>query len=441
MICKVIETVEKFKLFENAKSVCVGVSGGADSVCLLDILFSLKEKYNYEIKVVHINHNLRGDEAKRDESFVKELCESYGVEFNLFSVDVASLAKEKGISVEECGRLVRYEAFDKMNCSVVAVAHTLSDCIETSLFNLSRGTALKGACGIPPKRDNIIRPLIDCTRAEIEAYLCKRGLSYIIDSSNLSDDYSRNYIRHNICKRFKEFNASFEKNYSRFIDSSRKENDFLESCARQLLERAKTEAGYSRGVMLAEHEAVLDRAVAALVSQLLEKSVERIHIELCLKAIKDGKGKIELAKNLYICVKDDIIRIQCKQPLAKSWQVDFNNRKATSPYFEYEAVEVLHTELEECKIKFLLDKDKLFGTLILRSRKEGDLFQSKSRNNTKTLKKLFNELRIPPENRNKIAVLTCDNNVAWVEGIGADGKFCADENTKTFIKIKRKAKI
>ena len=173
-------------------------------MCLLEILSKLKDEYGIILKAVHLNHNIRGQEALRDQRVVEEFCQKLGIECLSYSVDIPALAKEMGIGEEECGRIKRYECFNDAGCDAVATAHTLSDSIETMMFNLIRGTGLKGLCGIPAKRDNIIRPLIECTRSEIESYCKDNKIDYVTDSTNLTDDYTRNYIRHNIVSKNQE---------------------------------------------------------------------------------------------------------------------------------------------------------------------------------------------------------------------------------------------
>ena len=168
MICKVRHTIKKFGLLDGVSSLAVGVSGGADSMCLLEILSKLKLEYGIILKAVHINHNIRGEEALRDQKLVEDYCKALGVECLVYSVDIPALSKEMGIGEEECGRIKRYECFSEAECDAVATAHSLSDSIETLVFNLVRGTGTKGLCGIPPRRDSVIRPLIDCSRKEIE---------------------------------------------------------------------------------------------------------------------------------------------------------------------------------------------------------------------------------------------------------------------------------
>ena len=228
MICKVRNTIDKYRMLSGVRSVAVGVSGGADSMSLVHILSSLKEEYGIILKVVHVNHNLRGQEALRDENKVRDFCNKNNIECLVFSEDIRLIARQKGIGEEECGRIVRYECFEKANCDVVAVAHSLSDSIETMVFNMIRGAGSKGLCGIPPVREpNIIRPLIDCTRQEIEAYCCENGIEYLTDSTNLLDDYTRNFIRHNIVGAFSHINKGYEKNISCLMDIVAQENDYL----------------------------------------------------------------------------------------------------------------------------------------------------------------------------------------------------------------------
>ena len=257
MICKVLETIEKHCLLDNVKTVCVGVSGGADSMCLLHILSSLKEKYGITLKAVHINHNLRGEEALRDESLVRDYCEEMDIELEVFSVNVADLSEKLGLGTEECGRRVRYECFDKMGCDAVAVAHSLSDSIETVVYNLLRGTGTKGLCGIPVRREpNIIRPLAACTREEIEGYCRNENVPFITDSSNLTDDYTRNYIRHNIIPAFGKVNSSFESSIMRSCSILDEENDFIEKSAHGLILKAEANDGYDCEILMGAHSAL-----------------------------------------------------------------------------------------------------------------------------------------------------------------------------------------
>lgn len=432
MICKVEKTIEKYGLLSGVRTVCVGVSGGADSMCLLDILSSLKDKYGIILKVVHLNHNLRGDEAKRDENFVRDYCKKNGIELSVFSEDIASLAKKMKIGEEECGRAVRYRCFEIMNCDAVAVAHTLSDSIETLLFNLARGTALKGLCGIPAKREpNIIRPLIECTRKEIEDYCVKRNISYITDSSNLSDAYMRNHIRHNLVPSVRLINEAYENNIARCVYSLSEDEDYLSSEAEKLIKLSETGKGYNNTVLKNAHSAVRKRALAAILKDRMNKSVENKHIELFNEIVMQSHGKFEIATDLYISVKGDIISFHSAEKSDLTWKSAFENNKAVTPYGDY------YISSADKRSENAIDSDKIKGELFLSSRLSGDNFTFKKRGVTKSLKKLFNEMKIPSEKRNRIPVLHDDEKVVWIENIGVNKFYEPDENSRNIIIIKR----
>lgn len=433
MICKVRQTIDKYNLLEGVKSLAVGVSGGADSMCLLEILSKLKDEYGIILKVVHLNHNIRGEEALRDQKAVEDFCETLGVECLVYSVDIPSLAKEMGIGEEECGRIKRYECFSEADCDAVATAHSLSDSIETMVFNLIRGTGTKGLCSIPVKRDNIIRPLIECTRNEIECYCESMGIPYITDSTNLSDDYTRNYIRHNIIPLFAKVNESFESAVAGTIETLRNENSYLESQKEALLRRAKRTDGYDVCELMFCESAVRRRALADILSSYMSKDVEKRHIRLLDEAVLSGKGKIEISKDLYIVVSGGIICAKDNDAGCEKWQCQNENGVFNTPYGRY-TIESSSAEYEK---RNSFDADKIKGELIMSSRENGDRFFDKQRGQTKSLKKLFNEKKIPPSVRNSIAVLRDSENIVWIDGIGTDGKYLPDINAKNVLIIKK----
>ena len=433
MICNVKNAVKKYGLItDNVKSVAVGLSGGADSVCLLHILSSMKDEYDIIIKAVHINHNIRGEEADRDENFVRELCAEAGIELLVFSVDVPALARARRLSLEECGRQVRYECFSKADCDCIAVAHTLSDSIETMLFNLARGTGVKGLSGINPKREpDIIRPLIECTRGEIEAYCRDNALQYITDSTNLSDDYTRNHIRHNIVPAFEKINSDFEGAFLRAMNSVREADGFIEASVTDLLDESRGEDGFYVAKLALANDIVLKRCLLEILREKMNKPPEAKHIELCFEAVKNGKGKTEVAKDLYLCVSGGIMAFHQMKKSADGWRALFENNVAQTPVGSF----VLEEDASCGKNSF--DADKIKDKLFLSSRLEGDRFTFRKRGVTKSLKKLFNELKIPSEKRNEIAVLHDGENVVWIEDIGVNAAYIPDENSQKIFIIKR----
>lgn len=434
MICKVIETIEKNELLTSVRSVAVGVSGGADSMCLLHILSSLKVKYGIILKAVHLNHNLRGEEALRDEVLVRNYCKNNGIELLCFSEDISSLSKEMGVGEEECGRIMRYRCFEKAECDAVAVAHSLSDSIETAVYNLIRGTGTKGLCGIPVKREpNIIRPLIDCTREEIEEYCKSNCVPYITDSTNLTDDYKRNFIRHNIIPLFAHINSAYGKNISHTASILKSESDYLDLCALGLIESSASDNGYDLEKFLSDHIAVRKRAIGILLSEKMNKPTEFRHIESVNSIIENNSGKLEISKDCYITVADGKIIFEIKTDDIVYWEKGFDNNITHTDFGTYCITETCPTCDSDCAF----DADKINGRLILSSRKSGDIFTFKSRGVSKSLKKLFNEMKISPEERNKRAVLRDDDNIIWVEGVGVNAPYIPDKKTYKIFVIKK----
>ncbi len=433
MICKVIDTVEKYRLLEGVKSVAVAVSGGADSMCLLHILSSLKDKYGIILKAVHINHNLRGEEALRDENLVRNYCKANGIDLTVHSVDVAALSEKLGLGTEECGRNVRYECFEKANCDAVAVAHSLSDSIETTVYNLLRGTGTKGLCGIPAKREpNIIRPLISCTREEIEKYCADEGIPFVTDSTNLTDDYTRNYIRHNIIPAFERVNNSFMANISRTCSILSEENDFIQMSALKLIISSAVCDGFNAEMFASAHRAVRKRAILIILCEKMKKQPLYIHTNLVNKIIENKGGKVEISAEWYAKVEKGILFFD-KEKKIKPWQTEFSDGKAESPFGIYR----ITPEYSNFKNDDAFDVSKIKGQLSLSSRREGDRFTFIKRKVSKSLKKLFNEMQIPVREREKMAVLRDEENIVWVEGIGVNAPYIPDENSEKIYVIKK----
>lgn len=437
MICKVKNTIERFSMLNNAKSVVIGLSGGADSVCLFDILLKLSAEYGFKLIAVHVNHNLRGNEALRDQNFVQELCKANNIELNVVSAEVEKIAKEKHIGIEECGRNIRYEAFESINCDRIAVAHNLSDCIESTVFNLVRGSSLSGICRISPVRGKIIRPLIECSSEEIRSYCKNNSLEYVIDSTNLHDDYSRNHIRNNIVPQFSKLNQSFEESFLRFYDSIENDEAYLRKLSQQVLENAKTDNGFDKNKLLAEDRAIFYRCIRLMLESKMKKQVEKRHVDLVADAIKNGKT-VELSKDLYISSDCDIITFHSPNKTIEPWFCLANGKTFASPFKSYELLfepfdKTKHTgENNICDASFLSDR------LLMRSRKEGDSIALSKRKVSKTLKRLFNEQKIPPAERNKFAVLESDGKLIWAEPFGVNASFEVSNKTKTVAIIKIK---
>ena len=218
-------------LLSPGTKVIVGVSGGADSVCLLRILLELKEVLALDVRCVHIEHGIRGEESRRDMDFVKCLCQELNVPLKIYEFDIPKRAAQTGMTVEEAGRYARYEAFntelEACGADVIAVAHHLNDQAETVLFNMSRGSGLKGVSGMAPVNGRIIRPLLAVTREQIEEYLSKLGQEYCTDSTNKDVVYSRNGIRQLVLPELERIVTGASEHIARAADEIREADEYI----------------------------------------------------------------------------------------------------------------------------------------------------------------------------------------------------------------------
>ena len=405
-VCKVIGTAEKYKLISDRDSVVVALSGGADSVTLLNVLYSIKEKYNLTLYAAHLNHGIRGSEADNDEKFCKILCENYNIRFFVKHIDVPALCAEQKISAELCGRNERYKFFNELSVKLnakIATAHTASDNAETLLFNLTRGSSISGASAIPPKRGSIIRPLIELSRGEIEAYCAAKSLAFVTDSTNLSDDYTRNKIRHNIIPGLKEINPRAEQAMLDFSRDCAEISEFLDKYAEGVLNSAKEKYGYNSEFLLNQNPAVLKAAVAKLCKEN-NCEAERRHIELIISILNHG-GAVELKNGKKAVCAQKTLRIITNSTENTSFFLVFD-KNLTFDYFGKEI---------EAKADFSVLKP---SKAVFRTRKSGDYFTFCKRNVTKPLRKALNEQGVPRELRDSQLLLCEGSEVLWCEALG-----------------------
>ena len=230
---KVLDTIKKYNLIETKDKIVLGVSGGPDSISMLNILNEIKNELNFEIYVAHMNHMIR-KEAEDDENYVQEYCTKNNIQFFVKRVDVVQIANTNKIGTEEAGRKVRYEFFEEVmknvNANKIAIAHNKNDKVETIIMNLLRGSGISGLKGIEPIRDNkYIRPLIECKREEIEQYCEENQLNPRIDKTNFENDYTRNKIRNIVIPYIKkEFNQNIIETIDRLSQVATVESDFID---------------------------------------------------------------------------------------------------------------------------------------------------------------------------------------------------------------------
>ena len=434
MICKVKATIGRYDMLSESRSVTVGVSGGADSCALLHILCALKDELSLKITAAHVNHGIRGAEADRDEEFVKAFCKKLGVRLETLRADVPKMARETGQGLEECGRTVRYEFFESIDPdALIATAHNLNDCCETLIFNLTRGASVKGLSSIPPVRGRVIRPLIECSRAEIERYCRDNDIDYVTDSTNADDNYSRNRIRLNVIPELKKINPSFESAAARLMMSARQDDDCLSALAADLVRRSYVGGSYN-AVMLGEaHPAIRNRALAEIIKKELSYSPETADIQKLTSILVSGKT--QLRSGVEVSVKSGVLTFG-KKEMTPAWSVQIQPGKEIKTPFGSAEITIIHKK-EPRKIQFVhknvLDFDRIVGQLVLRSRLSGDEIKIAGRNCTKTIKKLFVEAKIA--DKNSVCILADEIGPVWVEGFGCCERCKITKDTVRALKV------
>ena len=419
-------TVSDFGMDKHIESgVLVGLSGGADSILLLCFLLEYRRRNNLNFQIVasHINHGIRGAEADADEEFCRRLCEELGVEFIASRFDVPFMAERFHIGIEEAARKVRYDTFAKIirgreDINSIAVAHNMSDSAETVVFNILRGSGARGASGIPPVRDNIIRPLIKISKNDILSCLDKSGVPYVTDSTNLSDEYSRNYVRHNIIPSFERITDNPEKMLSRFADNMRSDEDFIRGEAERFLSERNE---IRNDDLLSLHKSVYTRVLAIMASKKGAMVSYRISEDIHDLLVKDNFSYSLIGGQSFVCERG-ICRVS--RNIGNSFDYCFDVDKGVTNLSPLNAEFVMsedkihksYSNVYKISIQANLSSAIINGSLYLRPKKDGDTVYYGGM--THKLKKLFSDRKIPPSKRMLIPILCDDSGVVWVPGFG-----------------------
>lgn len=430
MLNKVKAAIERYDMIKKGETVCCALSGGADSVALLIALQELSADLGITVSAVHINHMLRGEESDRDETFCRELCKKRDIPLAVVRRNAAAFAHSMGLSLETGAREMRYSIFSELAADKIATAHNLNDNAETLIFRLARGTGLRGLAGIPPVRENIIRPMLRCSREEIEVFLAAREQSFVTDSTNLTDDYTRNRIRHKIMPEMTALNGAFPECVTALTASFAEDEDFLSS-----------EAEKYKGKDLRDiHPALRKRAVmSCLKEHKLEVTASRVsEIET---ALLGSGGKISVGGGLTAFIRNGKIIIR------KEKEDAINDikilREGEYPFSSDRIVIISKVNCEKMNITDIvnkklttdtLDYDKINGDVVLRNRLRGDRIKPVGAAHTKELRKLLQE-RLPFGERRICPVLADRDGVIWSEHIGAAERVAPDENTGLLMKI------
>ena len=316
---KVKEIIKKYNLINTGDKIVLGVSGGPDSIAMLDILRQLKSEMEFEIYVVHINHSIRGEDADEDEEYVKNYCRKYEIECFTKKIDVPTIARTEKIGTEEAGRKVRYEYFEEIlketGSNKIAIAHNKNDNVETIIMHLLRGSGISGLKGIEPIRENkFIKPLIECDRQEIEKYCEENNVQPRIDKTNFENECTRNKIRNIVIPYIKkEFNPNIIETMTRLSDVISSENDFIENIAKENYNKILVIEGKDKIELKLKEFNLLDEVLKNRIILIATKKlfgstqgIEKVNIVDIIKLCNNNIGNKFLMpnKNLKVLIQN-----------------------------------------------------------------------------------------------------------------------------------------
>ena len=427
-------------LFAHAKRIIVGFSGGADSSLLLSYFVHLRDTVeNFpEVRAVHVNHMIRGTEADSDETFCRCRCAELSVPLEVRRIDVPALAVESGLGLEECARNVRYELFGSLaeDGVLVATAHNADDNLETVLFNLARGSGTGGLSGIPPVRDGyIVRPLLCLTGDEIREGCRELGIPFAVDSTNVDEAYTRNFIRHSVVPKLKQVNSSAAMASVRAGMALRSDDEFIRGLARdavgQYLQGGSAEV--PRDVMAALPDAVMSRAVVMLVGCVTEIAMSHEQVRECRRLIVGGgTGKVSLPDGVTFEVAKNLVRAgRVREAEPFCFDVELPDGEECVKYSCAEGGFDLYFCRSECglpeteeniyklSINTAVRFDTIYGRVFARSRMPGDTLYLGG--HTRRLKKMICDRGIPESERDRLPVICDDDGVLLVPGLPVRG--------------------
>lgn len=437
---KMADIINKLYLPPQCRRVLCAVSGGADSVCLLHLLNENRERLGIELCAAHFEHGIRGEESLRDAEFVKTLCGKLEVALYTESGDTPAYAKKMGMSMEEAARELRYAFLERaaaaLGCDFVATAHNADDNAETVLFNLARGSGAKGLGGIPVQRGNIIRPLLSATRQEIEDYLAQRGIEHITDSTNLSDDYSRNLIRHQVMPVLKSINPGFTEAVGRASELLRQDEDCLDAMARGFIEENSREGSIGCRELLSLHEALSSRVLRLMCPE----NLSAVHVQALLElAAGEGLGFCDVPGLRVRREQGKLCFVPCEDGgLPERVLVPGEAVLLPEAGIRLEIEETVYTgEIHDLFKTYLVKCESICGQLICTSRRPGDKISPQGRNCTKSIKAIFVEKKMTQRERDLCPVIRDDKGVLILLGQAAD-KRCRPEKGDRVLRIEVK---
>ncbi|MDO5018457.1 MAG: tRNA lysidine(34) synthetase TilS [Lagierella massiliensis] len=443
MIDKIEKYINENNLIKENENIVVGFSGGADSVLLLYALSELQKVHKYNIVSVHLNHQIREEDAIRDQKFAKDFSNSLGIKCFIFSVDIKKYATDNKISVEDAGRIVRYQKFREVlnnyfKKGVIAVGHHKNDDAETILLNLIRGSGSNGLSGIKPKNKEIVRPLLNLSKLEIKSYLHENKIPYVEDKTNFENDYIRNKIRNILIPTIeKDFNPNFVDALTRSSKILEEENDFLDKYVLDQLNIC--DSGFYSMLDIknfSKYHLAVQRRIILKFYEIFKgnkKDITFNNIETIRELILYNKGEFYLEKYLFYLAYGylyivDLNKIpKTKTILIKSeGQYRFSNKVI-------KVKKVLNEEVKLYKNQVVFPTYLLEEGILLRSRRDGDKIRLKGY--SKKLKDIFIDEKVPKHLRDLIPIFIYKNDIIWINGFRRVNKYFLDPKDDFMVMI------
>ena len=441
IIEKALKKIKEKNLVEKNDRIVLGCSGGPDSIFLLEVFLKIKEEYNLTLALAHINHLYRGAEADRDENFVRDLGEKNGIQVFVKRKSMELMAKEEKITLEEAGREIRYSFFDevleKINGNKVALAHNLDDQIETFLFRLIRGSSLEGLEGINDRRDKYIRPINEIYKSEIIDYLDTNNIPYVVDSTNLENDYTRNSIRLDLIPFIeKKYNPKFKEKINSLLNEIREVNEILE-------------VDYSKYIFentLSAQELINEKSFyikGKIINYYLNKngvSVSRRKIENIINILSSGGSKkIKLDKSCTLIKEYDKIFVENGKIAEKEVKEIRMTVPGEAEFGSYIISAFRETKKRDNNSSEFTTNLKEGDELLIRGRVQGDVMIPIGMDNYKKLKEIMINSKVPKDERGKIPVILLDNEIVWAAGVKKSKKFISEKESENIVlRLRRK---
>ncbi|NCB92120.1 MAG: tRNA lysidine(34) synthetase TilS [Clostridia bacterium] len=449
---KIQSFVEKYNMIQPKDVLVAGISGGADSVCLLYMLKKLQENIDFSFWAVHVNHNLRGEEASRDENFVKDLCEKEEVPYLSIHKDVQDLAAKEGMSLEEAGRKARYEAFGQVckekNAGKIVLAHHQDDLAETMIHHLARGTGMAGLCSMRPVSGNRIRPLLCIGRREIESYLLAAEKEWKDDSTNMDDHFTRNKIRHHVISYLcQEINPQTTAHMAETANELAQAEELIESIVCEKMKEAVEQREHSifiKEEMSKEKEYLQNRIFMEVFGEAAgsKKDFTRLHVEAAeglwkkqvgkqvalpygLRAIREYEGILLTSENIEKNSGEEDAVILLIPGVTKVGEYDV----------KCEIIPHNFTGIVEKKYTKWLDYDKMKNSLEIRHRRSKDRISVHPSGGSKKLKDYMIDRKIPQKQRDQLYLLADGQVIAWVITDRISEKYKVTDKTRQVLHI------